>query len=221
VILCAALYTTAALGFAHSPASRAWRPTGAVERTRAGALVAAGMRVLVLVAALTAIAFGVLEVALTAFAEAEGRRDAVGPLVTLWALGSVIGGLWYGSRSWTAPVERRFLLLTAALALGTAPLALAPSIAVMGALLVFTGLALAPLATTEYAMVDRLAPAGTPTEAYSWMIVANVVGAGAGSVVAGLLVEEVSVDSALGAAGVACALGLALAVARGRTLEPA
>ena len=141
--------------------------------------------------------------------------------MTLWALGSVAGGLWYGSRSWTTPAERRFLLLTAALAAGSATPVLAPSIAAMGALLVLTGLALAPLATVEYALVDRLAPAGTPIEAYSWMIVANVVGAGAGSVLAGLLVEEVSVDAALAAPAVACALALALAVARRRTLAPA
>ena len=31
----------------------------------------------------------------------EGSRGAVGPLITVWALGSVIGGLWYGARIWT------------------------------------------------------------------------------------------------------------------------
>ena len=43
------------------------------------------------------------------------------------------------------------------LALGSAPLPFAPSIGVMGVLLVLTGFALAPLATTEYALVG---PAG-------------------------------------------------------------
>jgi predicted MFS family arabinose efflux permease len=141
--------------------------------------------------------------------------------VTLWAIGSVIGGLWYGARSWTAPVERRFLILMALLALGSAPLPFAPSIAAMGALLLLTGFALAPLATTEYALVDRLAPAGTLTEAYSWHIVANVLGAGAGSVIAGLLAEEVSVEWALATAGIACAAGFAVGLARRRTLRPA
>ena len=221
MLACAGLYATAATGFATSPAARTPSRAEPAERRRGGAMRSPGMRTLVLVGAVTAVSFGALEVALTAFAEAEGSRGAVGPLVTLWALGSVVGGLWYGSRSWIAPAERRFLLLTAALAAGSATPVLAPSIAAMGALLVLTGLALAPLATVEYALVDRLAPAGTPTEAYSWMIVANVVGAGAGSVLAGLLVEEVSIDAALGAPAVACALGLALAVARRRTLEPA
>jgi predicted MFS family arabinose efflux permease len=158
-------------------------------------------------------------VALPAFAEAEGSRGAVGPLLTVWALGSVIGGLWYGARSWTSSVETRFLILMALLAVGSAPLAFAPSIGVMAVLLVLTGFALAPLATTEYALVDRLAPPGTQTEAYSWQIVANVIGAATGSLIAGVLAEE-SVEWALATAGVACAAGVIVALAGRRTLRP-
>jgi MFS family permease len=222
LLLCAGFYATAATGFATAPAARAAAaPDEHAERTRAGALRSPGMRTLVLAGAITAISFGGLEVALPAFAEAEGSRGAVGPLITVWALGSVIGGLWYGGRSWSVPVEKRFLVLMALLALGSAPLPFAPSIGVMGLLLVLTGLALAPLATTEYALVDRLAPPGTATEAYSWQIVANVTGAAAGSLVAGLLAEEVSVGWALATAGIACAVGFVVAVAGRRALRPA
>ena len=178
------------------------------------------MRTLVFAGAVTAVSFGALEVALPAFAEEEGSRGAVGPLITVWALGSVIGGLWYGARSWTSSVEKRFLILMVLLALGSAPLPFAPSIGVMGVLLVLTGFALAPLATTEYALVDRLAPPGTQTEAYSWQIVANVMGAAAGSLIAGLLAEQVSVDWALATAGIACAAGVVVALAGRRHAPP-
>jgi MFS family permease len=221
LLLCATLYVLAATGFATAPAAHAAAPEEQVERTRAGALRSPGMRILVLAAAITAISFGALEVALTAFAEAEGSRGAVGPLVTLWAIGSVIGGLWYGARAWRVPIEKRFVVLMALLGLGSAPLPFAPSIGVMGALLVLTGLALAPLATTEYALVDRLAPAGTSTEAYSWQIVATVMGAAVGSFIAGLLAEEASVEWALATAGIACAAGFVVALAGRRALRPA
>jgi MFS family permease len=220
VFLCAALYLTAAVGFATAPAAGIAADEQG-ERTRAGALRSAGIRTLALAAAVTAISFGGLEVALTAFAEEEGSRGAVGPLVTIWSLGSVIGGLWYGARTWKAPAEKRFLILMVLLAAGSAPLPLAPSIAVMAIMLVFTGLALAPLATTEFALIDRLAPTGTLTEAYSWLVVANVLGAGLGSLVAGVLAEEASVEWALATAGIACTLGIAVAVAGRRTLRPA
>jgi MFS family permease len=159
LLLCAGFYALAATGFASAPAARAAAPEEHVERTRAGALRSPGMRTLVLAGAIMAISFGALEVALTAFAEAEGSRGAVGPLITVWALGSVIGGLLYGARSWSAPIEKRFLALMALLALGSAPLPFAPSIGVMGLLLVLTGLAVAALATASIACAAGFAVA--------------------------------------------------------------
>jgi MFS family permease len=221
MLLCTAFYVTAAVGFATAPAAREARVNEQVERTRAGALRAPGMRTLVFAGAITAISFGALEVALPAFAEREGSRAAVGPLITLWSLGSLVGGMWYGARSWRAPAARRFVILMGLLGLGCAPLAFAPSIGVMGALLLVTGLALAPMATTEYALVDALAPAGTATEAYSWQIVATVAGAAAGSLLAGVLAEHASVEWALATPTIACAVGFVVAVIRRRSLRPA
>jgi len=213
VLLCAALYSGAALGFARSPASRGWRPAESPERTRAGALRAPGMRVLVVVGGMVAISFGGLEVALAGFAEAEGSRGAVGPLITVWAVGSVVGGLVYGARQWTSAPERRFVVLTALLALATVPLPLAETLVVMGLLLFGTGLALAPLGATEYALIADLAPAGTATEAYSWLIVANTTGSALGAFLAGVLIDHASLDWALGSAAIACGIGLLAALA--------
>jgi MFS family permease len=219
VLICAALYSGAAVAFARSPASRAWRPAESVERTRAGALRAPGMRVLVIVAAIVAVSFGGLEVALTAFAEDEGSRGAVGPLITIWALGSVVGGLIYGGRSWTSTPAHRFVVLSALLALATVPLPLAETLVVMGLFLFGTGLALAPLGATEYALIADLAPVGTATEAYSWLIVANTTGSAAGAFISGLLIDNASVDWALGSAAIACGLGLVAALAGRRFLS--
>ena len=222
--LCAALYATAALGFATAPAARAIGPSEETERTRAGALASPGIRTLVAAATVTAISFGALEVGLPAFAEREGSREAAGILITVWSLGSLAGGLWYGGRSWRAPAEQRLMVLLFLLALGAAPLAFAGSMGAMALFLLLTGVALAPMATTEYALVDRLAPPGTSTEAYSWQIVANVVGSAAGALLAGVLVERAGVEWALACASLACLAGLLVVVAgraRLRTREPA
>jgi MFS family permease len=221
MLLCAGLYGAAAVGFVRAPASRAWRPSESAERTRAGALSSAGIRMIAISGAVAAISFGVLEVALTAFAEDEGSRGAVGPLVTLWAIGSVVGGLAYGARTWAMPAAQRFLILTALLGLGAVPLPFAESLVAMGAFLFVTGLALAPLGATEYSLIGTLAPDGTETEAYSWQIVANVTGSAAGALLAGVLIEEASVDWALASASISCGLALLVALAGRRTLEPA
>ena len=221
LFLSAGLYLVSALGFATAPAVRAALPEEDVRRTRAGAIGSPGIRILSALALLTAFSFGAIEVALPAFTEGEGSRAAAGPLITLWSVGSVAGGLWYGSRSWRAPLERRMLILLGVLAVSAAPLAFAGSIAVMGALLVLTGVAIAPMATTEFALVERLAPAGTSTEAYSWLIVAGAVGFGAGSALAGVLVESASVPWALGSAALACGAGFLIALAARRKLGAA
>jgi MFS family permease len=219
LFLCAALYLLASVGFATAPIVRAALPEESPPRSRAGALASPGIRTLAAVGLLTAISFGAIEVALPAFTESEGSRAAAGPLITMWALGSVLGGLWYGSVGWRAPLERRLLILLALLVLGAAPLAFAESIAVMAVLLVPTGLALAPVATTEYALIGRLAPVGMSTEAYSWQIVATAVGFGLGSAIAGVLVEHATVPWALGSAALACGAGFLLALAARRTLS--
>lgn len=221
MFLCAAFYLLAGTGFGTAPAVRAALPDAEAERTRAGALGAPGIATVAGVGLLTAISFGAIEVALPAFTENEGSRAAAGPLITLWALGSALGGLWYGSVTWRAPLDRRLLVLLALLAIGSAPIAFAGSIAAMAPLLLITGLALAPVAITQYALIDRLAPAGTSTEAYSWHITATAIGFGAGSAVAGVLVEHVTVPWALGSAAIACAIGFLLALAARRTLSAA
>jgi MFS family permease len=221
MVLCALLYSGAAAGFAGAPAVRAWRPAEGAERSRAGALRSAGIRMLVISGAIAAISFGTLEVALTAFAESEGSRGAVGPLVTIWGLGSIAGGLAYGARTWRTPAAWRYPLLLALLGLGAVPLPFAGSLIAMGAFLFATGLAIAPLGATEYSLIGMLAPAGTATEAYSWQIVANTTGSAVGALLAGLLVEHASIDWALASASMACGLGLLVALVWRRTLATA
>jgi MFS family permease len=221
VLLCAGLYSGAALGFARAPASRAWRPEADVERTRAGALRSPGIRTIAVVGAIVAVSFGALEVALTAFAEEEGSRGAVGPLITIWAIGSVVGGLVYGARRWGTPPGRRFLILTGLLAVGTLPLPFAESLVVMAIFLFGTGFALAPLGATEYALIDEFTPEGTATEGYSWLIVAYTAGSAAGAFLAGVLIDGPGVDWALASAPIACGLGLLMALSFRRNLAPA
>ena len=219
LFLCALLYVVAAAGFATAPLLRSVAPESDALRTRAGALGSRGIRTIAVLALLAAMSFGAIDIALPAFSEQEGSRAAAGPLLTAWAVGSVLGGLWYGSRSWRSPAEQRLLAVTGLLALCTAPIVFAWSIPAMGVLVMLAGLSIAPLGTTQYALVERLAPAGTATEAYSWHMVATSVGFSLGTTVAGVLAEDVDVAWALAGAPLAAAAGFLIALARRRTLS--
>ena len=212
----AVMMAVGAIGFAGAPASRRWRPTAREGRAMTSALAAPGMRVLVAAFALGGVSLGALEIALPAFAEQEGSRGDSGWLFALWAFGSLVGGLWYGARSWRLPPARRFLIFTGGLALGLAPLPLAGSIPVFAVMVVVAGLALAPSTAAAYSLVGELAPEGATTESYGWQIVGYVLGGAVGVWLGGIFVDELSVAAALALApGIsACTVLVALAGVR-------
>jgi len=214
-----ALQAAGGLGVAASPHSRAWRPAPREPGTRRrGALSTAGIRVLVLTLALTAVSLGVLEITIAAFAEEHATRDDAGWLFTLWSAGSLAGGLWYGAREWRLPSHLRFVVVTAVLTAGLAPLPLAGSMPVFAVLVIVAGLGLAPSTAAAYSLIGDLAPKGAVTEAYSWQIVGYVAGSALGAWLAGVLVEHAGVGPALACAPLACALGLLVALAGRRAI---
>ena len=67
-------------------------------------------------------------------------------------------------------------------------------------------------------LVGELAPEGALTEAYSWQIVAYVIGAALGAWLGGVVVEHAGVTAALACAPAAATLGLLVAVVGRRSL---
>ena len=200
--------------FASARVSREWRAApGADEAARAGAMSTVGIRTLVASLTLGALALGVLEIGIAAFAEREASRADAGWLFALWGVGSMAGGLWYGGRAWRTPADRRFLAVTGVLAVGLVPLPLAGSMPVFALMVVVSGLALAPVAATGYSLIGELAPPESMTEAYAWQIVAFVAGSAVGAWLAGVVVDAVSVEAALACAPLAAGAGLLVALA--------
>ena len=153
-----------------------------------------------------------------AFADHESQRSSAGVLFTLWAVGSLTGGLWYGARGWRSPASRRFLAVFAALTVGLLPLPLAGSMPGLAALLVLAGLALAPIHRSRLLAGGHLAAAGSLTESYAWQIVGYVVGGSLGAWLAGVLADASGPAAALALAPASCAAGLLVAFAGRRSL---
>jgi hypothetical protein len=206
------------LVMALAPESRGW-PARLAPAGLAGALADRGLRTLVFLTVPIGAALGTLDLGMPAFARLEGHPTAAGLLLTAFAFGSMAGGLWFGTRRW--PEEtllRRFLVVVVVFALGLAPLAAAPSLGVMGALSVVSGLALAPAVTCMYLLVDRVAPPGTGTEAYTWILTATEAGQAIGAALAGVISQHAGVRPALLLATGAAVVALAIAVLRRGTL---
>ncbi len=222
LIVAVALSVVGTVWFATAPLARSWRGSEVHERTRVGALGSPGMRTLMLAIVPTGISFGALEVAMPAFAVEHGEKaELAGILLSVMAVGSVLGGVWYGARQWSSPVVERFIVLHVVLALGTLPLLLATSIPVMAVMAAIAGLALAPSAAAAYLLIDHVAPPGTTTEATTWMMTSNVAGAAAGAALAGVIVEASNARWAIAPACAGPVIGAIISIALRHTLHPA
>jgi MFS family permease len=216
----AALGLAGALGFAAQPASRAWRGAGTTSGV-AGALASRGMRTLVFTALPIGICFGTLEVVLPAFGVEHGAGNLSGVLFAGMAAGSAVGGLAYGAAAERlGTVVRGYLLLVTVLPASFALLLLPESMVLMLALVPIAGCVIAPLTAAENRLVSAVAPPGATTEAFTWLLMAGVVGIAAGNALAGGIVEASGWRLALLTACVAAAAGAGYSYLRRSTLRP-
>ncbi len=196
LLFCVALALIGSAVFAASEASRAWR--GAPAHQRGGSpLRSPGVLVLMGAALGVGTAVGATEIAITAFASEHGAAELGGTLVAVQAVGSVVGGLWFGARTWQLPPGRRLPGAALVFALCLAPLAAVPSLAAAFPLMALSGLALAPTISVIYLLLDSMAPTGTAVEATGWVLTAIVSGAALGNAAAGVAVTEASPHAGL------------------------
>jgi MFS family permease len=213
----AALAVAGTIAFTTSAVSRGWTTPGAEVRPRgwAGALSGRGIRTLVLSLAGFGAALGIFDIALVAAAREAGSTALGGVLLALLAAGSVVGGLWYGRRQWQLGAGQRFVRILGLLVLASALLPLARPLPLLGIAVVLVGLLLAPLDSSAYVLAAELAPAGTMTEAATWVTTANNITAAAGIALAGVLVGGPGVGWTL-ALACACLLVAFLIAVTGR-----
>jgi hypothetical protein len=209
----AALALAGTAAFTASSVSRNWTASQARATGWAGALEGGGIRVLV--ASLTGFGacIGILDITLVAAARQAGSAALGGVLLACMAAGSVVGGLWYGSRSWRRPAGQRFTCILALLALACVPLPFVSSMVGLAIAVSALGLLMAPLDSSAYVLVAELAPAGTMTEATTWVTTAKNVTGAAGIALAGVLVDGVGVSWTMASAWACAAVALMVALA--------
>ncbi|HEY2576622.1 MAG TPA: MFS transporter [Streptosporangiaceae bacterium] len=199
-----------ALLFAASPLSRTWRnprPAGG----RAWVLASQGMRFLIPSICLFGITEGAVQVAAPAFAVRAGWSSGAGVLLASMAFGSMIGGLWFGVKK--RQIDERLytgLLGCSALALVTLPL-IKTTILLIPALAI-VGLCIAPVFTCVFSLLDKHAPVGTGTEAFTWVASGSVGGASAGAALAGVIAQHVGTSWAFVFSFAATAMAFGVAV---------
>jgi MFS family permease len=204
--------------FTSSRASRDWRPAVHEDRHWLGPLRARRLCVLYVSILLVGLTIGVPAVALVAWAEAVGDRGLAPWLVAANALGALVGGVAYSPRAPHRDARRDLLLGVGVLVVTHAALSLVPDNPwLMGLLTIASGVGLPVTLTCVFQLVDRLAPVGTTTEAFAWLISAFLVGSSVGAAAAGSLSDVGRIGGAFLVAAASSALAgvVAAGVVRG------
>jgi MFS family permease len=179
--------------FVRSPLARRPRPTERRRRPQA-AIASAELRVLLAPMVLMGTSLGAIDVGLPSLALHAGSRPSAGLLLALWSVGSLSGGLWYGSRPWRAPLAQRYRVLTIATVISTAPLIAARTIPEGMVAALLAGVTIAPAFSCLYALVGRVVSPGSETEAFTWAASALIVGLGIGSALGGGAIDAAGVS---------------------------
>ena len=220
LILSGLVMLVSTLVFAAQPASRRWRPDSAQQRPRGGSLHSPAMRTLVMILFGTGAVFGATDIGVTAAARALGSTAAAGPLLGLWGVGSLLGGIAATRLGGGAQRGKGLTILLGALALGHGALVVtAGSVVAIAAVILLAGATIAPTVASIYGMVDRAAPAGTRTEAFSWLLTASSTGAAAGAAVGGALAQSAGAAAAFAFAGAAGGFAVLIAMLGSRGLD--
>jgi MFS family permease len=193
LLLCAAVIVLGTGLFVSTPASRV--APAPVSRVHEGLLRShPKLRALLAPVALMGVSIGATDVGLPSLALHAGSRASLAPLLAMWSLGSMVGGLVYGSRLWRGSLPQRYRGLLAVAVVCALPLVFARSIpaGLVGSLL--TGLTVAPVFSCQYALVGRVVSDGTQTEAFTWVSAALVTGIAGGSTLAGVLIGALGVS---------------------------
>jgi MFS family permease len=177
-----------ALWVVSSPPSRAWR-SAPREAHWLGALRSPGLLALLGAFLFVGVALGSITVAAVSYADDHGGDAVYGWLMAALGLGALVGGAVYGARRWRSTPERRLRVLVALLAVCYLPLTLMPDVPGMVALAAVSGVFLAPAIACAFVLVDRHAPVGTVTEAFSWLVTTFTVGSSLGTGLAGPVVQ--------------------------------
>jgi MFS family permease len=123
------------------------------------------------------------------FAQQHGHKPLAGVIIACYALGSAIGGFWYGSRAWQAPLPRRFATTLCVTAAGVSLFWAMPGLLALAVIVLLSGLTISPTFIAGYGLVQRQAPTARRTEAMSWLSSTIALGVAAGAAIAGQIID--------------------------------
>jgi MFS family permease len=162
---------------------------GVLRRGQRRPLAAPGLPVLVPAFVFLGMMFVTVDLSTVAFASRFGHKALAGLVLGCYALGSGTGGLWYGSRTWRAPVSRRMAVTLSVTAAGVCTFWAMPNLAVLAVVIYLSGMTIAPTLISGFSLLEEQALPGRSTEAMTWLSTGISVGVACGAAATGFVLD--------------------------------
>ncbi|HET8594262.1 MAG TPA: MFS transporter [Intrasporangium sp.] len=161
------------------------------ERPRGYAFNQPGLVPLAFIMTMTGVIFGANEVVTIAVADAAGHKNAAGPILALYAMGSAISGIVFGARLHGRNLMGLLIAGTLGMFLLESPVLFAGPLPVLAPVMFVAGLATAPTLITTMNLIERLVPKAQINEGMTIVLTGLIVGIALGSAVSGAVVDRV------------------------------
>jgi hypothetical protein len=194
-----------ALGMASSKASRQTRGSRKTGAKR-GAFRSVGVRFLVFTVFAMVVGFAAIDVSTIAAARRVAGNGAAGALIAVWSIGSLLGGMTFGMRTWPGRMSTRIVVFVSIITVFTAALIPVTNLVLLGAVLFVGGLNYAPCFSCINQVVQRIALPGAATESFAWITSGALLGAALGEASAGYAITHHGPSAGFGVATVALAV---------------
>lgn len=161
------------------------RPQGGL-----GALRAPGLARIVVAFLFIAASFGTFDLYIASVTEDMGMPGAAGTMIAVFALGSLIGGLYYGARIWPGTLASRLRAFVLLLGATMLLLPFVPArLLLIGLTLMLAGAFTGPMNISGFHLIDELSPVGQRTEAQTWTQASIYLGSAIGGAMAGAVID--------------------------------
>lgn len=220
LVLAVATYVS---GMASFLAHRSTEPPVAPRLGRPGGLAVAAPGVLTVAVTLVMVGviFGGNEVVAVAVADEAGVTSASSLILGLFAVGSTVSGIVFGTIAFRVSQTTRLLVAAAGMFLLEVPALLVQELWAIAVVMLVAGAATAPMLITALSLAQQLVPRPMVTESMAVAVTGILVGVSVGAAVGGWAVDQLGAHDAYVVPVAAGALGLAVVATRRRPLERA
>jgi MFS family permease len=180
-----------------------------------------GVRTIVVALLAMGVIGGAIDVAVVAFANAQGWPASATFILAAYAFGSLVAGLTFGAMRVSLPIEKQFLIGILVTAFtGVLPV-FATDVYVLTAALFIAGISFAPTMVVVMKMGTIIIPPSRITEGLTWMTTGISVGVALGGMLAGIVIDAFGASAGF-AVGIGAGLMMVVVVLVGlRTLAAA